>query len=162
MLFRGWCENERCVYFFSLIIYRASEMCEMNLWLKCLNKYIHHWDGLTTIAVSQVLGIHVNVCVAFFSFQMSVISLQWVFHEIPLYRDPSDIHVQSIHPLQSRRAHRYHWVPDKTHIKETPGGIRHTIMYNIWKYAVHIPLSTFIVPCENKVSRSMPGWCMCL
>lgn len=64
MLFREWWEKERCVYFSSLITYRASGTCEMNLWLKLLNKHIPpYWDGLAAMIISQGFGMHVDVCV---------------------------------------------------------------------------------------------------
>lgn len=70
MLFREWCEKERCVYFSSLITYRASGMCEMNLWLKRLNKHLPPCrDGLATTIVSQGLGMHASVCASPFLFK---------------------------------------------------------------------------------------------
>lgn len=66
MLFGEWCENERCVYFSSLITNRAWGMCEMNLWLKRLNKHIPpHWDGLAPMIISRGWGLHpcVSLCV---------------------------------------------------------------------------------------------------
>lgn len=63
MLFREWWEKECCVYFSSLITYRASGMCEMNLWLKRLNRHIQlYWDGLATMIVSQGLGMLARMC----------------------------------------------------------------------------------------------------
>lgn len=63
MLFREQWEEERCIYFSSLITYRASGMCEMNLWLKHLNKHIPPYrDGLATVMISSQGNVCVSVC----------------------------------------------------------------------------------------------------
>lgn len=54
LLFRERWEKEHCVYFPSVNTYRASGMCEMNLWLEHLNKHIPpSADGLATMMISS-------------------------------------------------------------------------------------------------------------
>lgn len=80
MLFTEWWEKEHWVYFSSLITYRASGMCEMNLWVKRLNKHIPpYWDGLATMIISQGWGMHARVCASpLFSSTVSSIN-NWSF-----------------------------------------------------------------------------------
>lgn len=74
-------------------------MCEMNLWLKRLNKHIPpYWDGLATAIVSQGLGKHASVCVCLlFSSNVSYFTYNGAFIWI---------HFTTIHP-SNIHAHQY-------------------------------------------------------
>lgn len=110
------------------------------------------------MVVSQELSVCVCVChlifssnISYFIHNRSFIWIHFTIHPTFMLIDTPSKQESLLVPLG---------FTSYTH-QGGPGGISH-IMYYIWKYAVHVPLSKLTMPHENKTSRAMPGWCMCL
>lgn len=95
MLFREVRKRVLCFFFFFSTDHYSASMCEMNLWLKDLNKHIlAYWDGLATIVVRYAyMNGYMCVCASRpFPFKCRSLRLSNVFHVNPLCSNPSDIH----------------------------------------------------------------------